>query len=265
MCLREAISPVIAVTIMTGIMLTIVAVALYYSTSLIDLNRQMMEYQYAKDNLAYAATALEQVAFGTGGSRYIRFSLISTRINFEYSQYNLSITITNGTKAYQVASFKPGRVVVCGGNLVTTARRLIVPESGDFNTEVGKLIVTPGEPIVLVYEDFRGAACAYLETYRVRAFYNGAINVTEGGVTKRYNFYTVHVIRLKLGQLGGSGTIPVIFRNTNSTLLEYRFQGPNVTVTVSYGGNTGTLTLAGPPADGSVVVVKIAEVTVSTS
>ncbi|QOJ79469.1 hypothetical protein IG193_03135 [Infirmifilum lucidum] len=265
MYLRKAISPVIAVTIMTGIMLTIVAVALYYSTSLIDLNRQMMEYQYAKDNLAYAATALEQVALGTGGSRYIRFSLISTRINFEYSRDNLSITITDNKTTYQITPFRPGRIVVCGGNLVTTTRQLIVPESGDFNGEVGKLIVAPGEPIVLVYEDFRGAACAYLETYRVRAFYNGAINVTEGGAVKRYNFYTVHVIRLKLGQLGGSGTIPVIFRNTNSTLLEYRLQGPSVTVNVVYDGYSQSSTLRGPQADGSVVVVKIAEVTVTTS
>jgi len=263
MHLRRGISPVIAATIMTGIMLTIVAVALYYSTSLIDLNRQMMEYQYAKDNLAYAATALEQVALGTGGSRYIRFSLTSTRINFERYDSSVTITITDG-RATNTTSIQSGRISVCGGSLVTTTSQLIVPESGDFAAEVSKLIVAPGEPIVLVYEDFQGAACAHLETYRVRAFYNGAINVTENNAVKRYNFYTVHVISLRFGQLGGSGTIPVVLRNTNSSLREYRFSSPSVTITVSFGQRSESRLLTGPPADGSVVVVKVAEVTVST-
>ena len=79
--MRRGISPVIATVILTSIMLTIVAVALYYSTSLIDLNRQTMEYEYAKEQLTYVATALDQIAFGTGGSRYVRFSLTSTGIS----------------------------------------------------------------------------------------------------------------------------------------------------------------------------------------
>jgi len=263
---KRGVSPVIAAVIMTSVMLTIVAIAIYYSTSLIDMNRQTMEYENAKGLLTYAATALEQVAFGTGGSRYIRFSLASTRINFEYRVETLRIKV-NGVEIVE-ATQNPGRIVVCGGNLVTTVPRLLYPENstpGALEYALEKLVVGPGESIVVVYENFTGAACAFLETYRVRVIYNGNISVVESGVKRNYNFYTIHVLKITFGYVGGSGVIPVVFRNIQETVVERKTTG-TVMLTVELDSRQHNVQLPGRlDADGSVVIVKVTQVQVSTA
>lgn len=263
---KEGISTVIATVIITGIMLTVVTVALYYSTSLIDMNKQIMEYENVKGLLTYAATALEQVAFGTGGSRYVRFGLTSTRINFETRPETLRVKINN--VEVSEASFKPGRIVACGGALVTTVPRLLYPENSTYGAleyALEKLIVGPGESTVVVYENFTKGACAFMETYRVRVIYNGNITVKEEGVNKNYNFYTVHILKLGFKAVGGSGTIPVVFRNVKETVIERRTSS-QVSLRVELGPKYCTVSLPGKGnADGSIVIIKITEIEVSTA
>jgi len=259
----RGISPVIATVVLTGILMVTISIAVYYSTSLIDMNRQMMEYEYAKEQLTYAATALEQVAFGVGGARYIRFSLTSTGLNFERHPDTLEISIAGGGSQPVTLTLRPARVAVCGGPLVSTVPRLLYPEGGSLD-ELSKLIVRADEPLVLVHESHSGRACAYLEMYRVRTVYSG---VTYVGVEEKvpYNYYAVHIINATFGRLGGSGTVPLVFRNLNVTVYQYSFSSPSVTITARLGGYQSSLTLTGlPSAQGSVVVVKISQVEVST-
>lgn len=281
------ISPVIATVILTGIMLTIISVAIYYSTSLIDLNRQTMEYQNAKDLLTYAATVLEQVAFGTGGSRYVRFSLTSTGVNFENQSMFLRIQIAPlggmGGSSPPI-SIPLERISIRGGPLVTTVARLLYPETGSLDTELSKLVVGAGEPLVIVYENFSGASFSYLEPRRARIVYNGAFNVTEksmgvdcdgdGQVTTllkcKVNYFMIQVVQLVPGQVGGSGTIPVVFRNVGGEVYNYTFNSANVQVTASLVDvnnrvlSSQTLKTSAPPANFCVVVVKISKIQVST-
>jgi len=263
---RKGISPVVATVILTSILLTTISVVIYYSTSLIDVNRQMMEYEYAKEQLTYAATALEQVAFGTGGARYVRFSLTSTGLNFQRHPDVLEVEISSGGAQTVRLALRPARVAVCGGPLVTTVPRLLYPEGGSLD-ELGRLVVGAGEPLALVHENFTGRACAFLEMYRVRAFYSGVTYVYTDSGSERvpYNFYVVHLINATFGCLGGSGTIPLVFRNLNVTVYEYSFGSPSVTVYASMGGSQSSLTLTGSPdAQGAIVVVKVSQVEVST-
>ena len=266
MARRRGISPVVAAVIMTAIMLTTISVAIFYSTSLIDMNRQMMEYEYAKEQLTYAATALEQVAFGAGGARYVRFSLTSTRLDVVYSTDEFAVYV-NGREVFmgRLASLR-----VCGGQLVTTFPRLLYPEQGELSEELEKLVVNASEPIVIVYEEFRGGACAYVRP-RVRVFYNAQLTVTEGGEKKCYNFFTLHVLNMTRGRVGGSGSIPVIFRNINLNTTEHRFPGvPSITVRVEVGEEEYSLSVESPaacgskPVDGAILVVVRADVEVST-
>ncbi|MCS7104305.1 MAG: hypothetical protein NZ954_01910 [Thermofilaceae archaeon] len=280
------ISPVIATVILTGILLTTITVAVYFSTSLIDANRQMMEYEAAKDQLTYAATVLEQVAFGTGGSRYIRFSLTSTGINFmNYGSY-LDFRVCNvGGVCSQLRSPIPLQgIAVKGGPLVTTVSRLLYPETGDLSVEQRKLLVEPGVPLVIVYENFSRGAYAYLIAQRGRMIYNGAFNVTERAANVdcdwdgqlsnlprcKFNFYTLQIVRLEFGRLGGSGTVPVVFRNVGVDTYNYTFSGSRLTVTAMVRDQANrilqqqSVTIDGPPANGCVVIIKIARINVST-
>jgi flagellin-like protein len=263
LAMRRGISPVIATVILTSIMLTIVAVALYYSTSLIDLNRQTMEYEYAKAQLTYVATALDQIAFGTGGSRYVRFSLTSTGISVLNTSKVVVKAWINGTWM-EVYRGDLVQIQVCGGPLVTTVPRLLFPETGDLQTELNKAMVTSGEPIAVVYENFTGRACAFLVP-RLRAFYSSQISIPVGSGVKKYNYIVLHIVQIKKGNLGGSGTIPLVFRNIQLNVTEYKSWDYCTGFQVS-GMKGGTPLLQCPPADGgSVLVVKIATILVSSS
>lgn len=295
---RSGISPVISTVILTGILLTVISVALFFSTSLIDMNRQTMEYEHAKDQIAYAATVIEQVAFGTGGSRYIRFSMTSTGINFENQSLFLVVEIqpvgSSGSQcnpapnacsaSCPLCRFSLIRLSVRGGPLVTTVPRLIYPETGSLSEELSKTVVKPGEPLVVVYENFSLGAYTYVEPRRVRLVYNGAFNVTEKAagidcdgdgqlsnlLNCRFNLFTIHVARLVPGQVGGSGTIPVIFRNRGIYVYDYSFTSANVIVTARIVDGLGRViatqqeSTRAPPAHGCIVVVKVSEVEVST-
>jgi len=137
---RRGVSPVVATVVLTGILLTTISVAIFYSTSLIDMNRQLMEYEYAKEQLTYAVTALEQVAFGAGGARYVRFSLTSTGLNFQRRPDVLEVEIYSGGAQPARLALRPARVAVCGGPLVTTVPGLLYPEGGSLD-ELGRLVV----------------------------------------------------------------------------------------------------------------------------
>lgn len=259
---RRAASPVVATVIVTSIMLTTVAVAVYFSTSLIDAHRQRMEYENAKELLTYAATALEQVALGTGGARYVRFSLTSTGLSFEQAPYSLRVLI----EGREQLSISLRRVSICAGPLVTTVDRVLYPEGGTLD-ELRELIVEAGEPIVLVYESFRGRACAYLEARRVRALYSGVSYVIEGGQQRLYNVYTIHLIEITFGKLGGAGTIPLVFRIEGVDVYEYRLDRPTVTISVLLDEDSPPYEreLRGSPgASGSIVVIKVSRVEAAT-
>ncbi|MEM2795403.1 MAG: hypothetical protein QXY49_06080, partial [Thermofilaceae archaeon] len=154
------------------------------------------------------------------------------------------------------------------GALVTTVPRLLYPENSTYGAlehALEKLIVGPGESTVIVYENFTKGACAFMETYRVRVIYNGNITVKEEGVNRNYNFYTVHVLKLGFKTVGGSGTIPVVFRNIRETVIERRTSS-QVSLTVELGPKYCTTRLPGKEdADGSIVIVKITEIEVSTA
>ncbi|MEM1568624.1 MAG: hypothetical protein QXI84_09100 [Thermofilaceae archaeon] len=256
----RALSPVVATVILTSIMLTTVAVAVYFSTSLIDAHRQRMEYESAKELLSYAATAFEQVALGTGGARYVRFSLTSTSLSFEQTPYQLQLQIGGAGSL----TLPLRRVSVCAGPLVTTVDNVLYPEGGRLD-ELEKLLVGAGEPIVLVYESFSGRACAHLEARRVRVIYSGVTYVVEDGQQVLYNFYTIHLVNATFGRLGGAGTIPLVFRNKGVVVYEYKLGTPSIQVTASLDGISSTTTLSGASnARGSIVVVKVSQVEIAT-
>ncbi len=261
---RRGVSQVVSTVILAGILLTLIGVAIFYATSLIDANRQQMEYESTKDMFIYTATALEQVALGAGGSRYIRFSLSSTGINFVENAYGPLEVYVNGTRV--IYDRETSSIVAVGGSLVTTVFRVLRPEiTINPGLELKRLIVGPGEPMVVVYENFSGRAKVYLMPTRVRVNYMGVFDLLEGGVTKKYNYFAISYINLTIGPVGGAGHIPVIFRNRGIKTMEYKFSGTAINVTAVLNGHPESKVFAGDPtAQGTIVVVRIADVEVST-
>lgn len=262
--LRRALSPVVSTVILTGILLTVIGVTIFYATSLINANRQQMEFEASKNLLTYTATALEQVALGTGGSRYVRFSLSTTGIDFIKNAFGELNVSANGAEILR--DRETSAVIVKGGPLVTNVFRMLRPEiEANPKAEVDKLIVGAGEPLVIVYENFSGGAVAVLRATRVRVNYLGVFDVLEAGTTKRYNYFAVSYINFTFGELGGSGNIPVVLRNKGVVTREYRFNSNVIHVEASLDGVSEAKDFVGDTtAQGSVVIVRIAQVEVST-
>ncbi|MCD6209066.1 MAG: hypothetical protein J7J67_02630 [Thermoproteales archaeon] len=260
----RGISQVLTTVILTGIFITVIGVAIFYSSSLINLNRQRMEFESSKDLLIYTATALEQVALGAGGSRYIRYSLSTAGINFVRNAFGEFKVKVNDIDI--LSDKETSAIVVRAGPLVTNVFRMLRPEV-EVNPEaqVNRLIVGAGEPLVIVYENFSGGAIAVLRATRIRVNYLGTFEVLEAGEKKKYNYFAVFYINITFGELGGAGKIPVILRNKGITTGEYKFDGTAIRVEASLDGISETKDYSGDAtADGSVLIVRIAQVEVST-
>ncbi|RLE60795.1 MAG: hypothetical protein DRJ35_02300 [Thermoprotei archaeon] len=261
---RLGFSPIVSTVILTGILLTIIGVAIFYASSLIDANRQQMEFESSKDLLIYTATALEQVALGTGGSRYVRFSLSTTGIDFinnAFGELNVSV---NDVEIFH--DEETSAIIIEGGPLVTNTFRMLRPEiKVNPEAEINKLIIGAGEPLIIVYENFSGGAIAVLRATRIRVNYLGVFDVLEAGIPKKYNYFAIYYINITFGSLGGSGNIPVILRNKGITTREYKFNSNVIHVEANLDGIDETKDYIGDiTAQGSVIIVRIAQVEVST-
>lgn len=261
---RRGFSPIVSTVILTGILLTVIGVAIFYASSLIDANRQQMEFESSKDLLIYTATALEQVALGTGGSRYVRFSLSTTGIDFISNAFGELDVNVNGVEIFR--DEETSAIIIEGGPLVTNAFRMLRPEiEVNPETEVNKLIVGAGEPLVIVYENFSSGAIAVLRATRIKVNYLGVFEVLEAGVPKKYNYFAISYINITFGELGGAGNIPVVLRNKGIITREYKFNGNVIHVEANLDGVSETKDYIGDvTAQGSVIIVRIAQVEVST-
>jgi len=262
--MRRGVSQVVTTVILTSILLTTIGVVVFYATSLIDAHRQSMEYEAGKNLMVYAAMALEQVALGTGGAREVRFALSTVGLNFVDSPLGKLEVYINGQK---VLEHRPPAVVLKGGPLVTTVFRMLRPEAEvNSEAELRRLIVEAGEPMVIVYESFSREALVTMIAPRVRVNYLGVFRVArEPGVFVPYNFFEVSYINVTFGRLGGSGHIPLVMRNVGVRVVEYSFQTESIEVRCVLDGQEETITLEGSSgAEGSVVVVRVADVIVST-
>ena len=263
---RKGLSVTVTTVILTGIMITILGIALFLSNTVVEYHTQATEYQNSKNLMTYLADALEQVALGTGGARYVRFSLRTARLDFvrDILEGDLEVKINNDV----VFRESPDALVLRGGNLLTAPPLNVLYPEGvtDPEPELEKYIVETGEPVTLVYEEFWEGPATILVCRRVRVNYLGVYNILESGSLKQYNVFEVVFINLTIGRTGGAGIIPVVVRSKNITLINYYLDDNSFTLSVYVAGQlkdqkvfTGEQTAAG-----TVVVIRISHVEIGT-
>ena len=263
---RKGLSVTVTTVILTGIMITILGIALFLSNTVVEYHTQATEYQNSKNLMTYLADALEQVALGTGGARYVRFSLRTARLDFvrDILEGDLEVKINNDV----VFRESPDALVLRGGNLLTAPPLNVLYPEGvtDPEPELEKYIVETGEPVTLVYEEFWEGPATILVCRRVRVNYLGVYNILESGSLKQYNVFEVVFINLTIGRTGGAGIIPVVVRSKNVTLINYYLDDNSFTLSVYVAGQlkdqkvfTGEQTAAG-----TVVVIRISHVEIGT-
>ena len=96
--------------------------------------------------------------------------------------------------------------------------------------------------------------------------YLGVYSLLKGGETYNYSTFELSYIMLIVNKTGGTGNLPIVFRNVNVTTNTYIFDSSSITINVMVSGNiVETRTLTGESdVDGSLVIVRISYVYVNT-
>jgi len=257
----------ITTVILIGVMTIAVSIAIFYSNSLIEFQSELTEFENAKNLLIYSADALEQVSLGSGGSKYVRFNLRTARLNLLRNFYKNISVFVNGIR---VISDIPDAIEIIGGSLVSVGGfRLLSPSINnptEINEEYNKIIVSAGDPLVIVYENQSNGARVVLLCKRVRVNYLGVYSLLKGGKTYNYSTFELSYIMLIINKTGGTGNLPIVFRNVNVTTNTYIFDSISIIINVIVGGNVvETRTLTGESnVNGSLVIVRISYVYVDT-
>ncbi|RLE64092.1 MAG: hypothetical protein DRJ38_06130 [Thermoprotei archaeon] len=263
---KKGLSVTVTTVILTGIMITILGIALFLSNTVVEYHTQATEYQNSKNLMTYLADAIEQVALGSGGARYVRFSLRTARLDFtrDILEGDLEVRINNNVALRE----NPDALVLRGGNLLTAPPLNVLYPEGVTNPaqELEKYIVEIGEPVTLVYEEFWEGPATILVCRRVRVNYLGVYNVLKNGNLRQYNVFEVVFINLTIGRTGGAGTIPVVVRSKNITLINYYLDENSFTLSVYVAGQLkDQKTLSGEQtAAGTIVVVRISHIEIGT-
>ncbi|MCD6508867.1 MAG: hypothetical protein J7L11_00530 [Thermoprotei archaeon] len=260
----RGVSQVLTTVILSSVMISILYISLFISDNVIEYHAQATEYENAKELLTYMADAMEQVALGTGGVKYVRFNLRTTRLEFLKDYCEEVLVKLNGS---EVIRDSPDAIVIRGGDkLSAPSLRVLYPE-GVVNDagEIARYVVNAGEPITLVYETFDKRATTVLVCRRVRMNYLGIYELLVNGELRRYAVFELSYINLTIGTVGGSSTIPVVIRNTGTTVNETHLEGRHFTLEVFVGQERRFLhEYSYEDVDGILVLIKIAHLEVDT-
>ena len=262
----KGFSQIISTVIITSILLTTISLAIFYASTVISASQQQMEYASAKDTAVYLADAIEQVAFGTGNARMIKISLSTVKVIFlNHSIGQFTVRIGSDT----IINDNISAIIFQGGEYVTTSFMLLRPSvsnPNDAQSELTKLIVSSSESLVIVYENFTRGAKTFVYSPRVRVAYLGVIpRKLDNNTYRFYNFFEVTFIRIYFKNIGGSGTINIVARNMGLNTTEIVLPSNSAQIECVFNGATQTMTMSGySNADGSIILVRIANIMIST-
>lgn len=263
---NKGFSVTLTTVILTGVLLTVLGVSLFISNTVIEYHIQATEYENAQNLITYLADAVEQVALGTGGARYVRFSLRRCRLDFIRNYFENDIIVKLDGQV--IIQDNPDGLVLRGGNMLTAPPFNVLYPEGVTNPqeEFERYIVYAGEPLTLVYETYQEAPTTLLMCRRIRVNYLGIYSVLENSTLKHYNVFEIVYINLTIGRTGGVGTVPVIARNKGVNLTNYYLDANSFTLSYWIGSELKQqVTMQGDvSADGTMVVVRIANLEIGT-
>jgi hypothetical protein len=247
---RRGISHVITTIIISGVLLTILVVASYASTVILESQIASTEFEQAKSNMMMLDDVIQDVALRLGSGGYVQFNQRSGGIGIYEKTETVTILAPDLTPIFNKST----------SMITLTYRTNRVPTSELSLRGTSSLIVNMTQTIGYLRVETGQGAQVSLDYNRTRVVPTGALEV--GGAT--YNFIEITLIELVRGRTGGSDTVSVKVRNTavnTSTSPTFNNTG---SLTVKFGSRTGSWTLP-PGAPQTVVIVSEVVIEVSIS
>lgn len=252
----------IETVILTAVMVTTMIAALYTAYNMVEAQVQTVDLNNAKNLVKYLADAIEQLAVGSGGARYVRFPAVKGIPEYSTDVGVIRVYVYNGSWV-EVCSDEYDVFMYRGGELAAFAEEVVRPEVKPDVKE--KLIVGLNDPVVVVYTARLGRPYVIMEAARVRAGYLGTYTVGRAFEEKVYHVYLIEYVKLVVGNITGSGKITVIAENRGVRLDTYIVPSSTIMVRVEKDGDVAEVQLKPEnpsAAPESYVIVRVVEIRV---
>ncbi|RLF00464.1 MAG: hypothetical protein DRJ57_00870 [Thermoprotei archaeon] len=250
--------------ILTSVMATAMVVALYTAYNMVEAQVQAVDFNNAKNLVKYLAEAIEQLAAGSGGARYVRFPVIKGAPEYRADAGVLRVYVYDGGSWVEVLNDTYDVFMYRGGELASTPDEVVRPE---LRPEVrDELVVGLADPVVVVYTTrVGGRPYVVLEAARVRAGYLGVYSVGRAFEEEKYHVYMLEYIRLVVGNITGTDSVVVVAENAGASVRQYLLQGAELSIRVERDGEAVTVTLTPDDigaASSSCLLLRVVEVRV---
>jgi hypothetical protein len=259
---RKGLSAVLSTIILAAAILTITVAALFVSTTALDQQLDMSEFEQAKNNVLTLVDIVEHVAVDEGSSGYIRMNLRTAHPTFEQNGARITVTVGGGN----VIDGYTGLMKIGGGGLVGIG--------GGIERLIGsdQLIVgSASDPLGYVYVVQDNGAWIKLDYARVRARYMGKFLYYEGGEKINRSIVRIAFINITFGtiRIFGTGTLDLVARNIRTVVDSFTVDGESVHVTVNVDGrfadfDVGPTVHTPPLATQTVIYIVRMDVEIST-
>ena len=250
--------------ILTSVMATAMVVALYTAYNMVEAQVQAVDFNNAKNLVKYLAEAIEQLAAGSGGARYVRFPLVKGAPEYRADAGVLRVYVYDGSGWVEVLNDTYDVFMYRGGELAAAPEEVVRPELAPEVRD--ELVVGLSDPVVVVYTArMGGRPYVVLDAARVRAGYLGVYSVGRAFEEERYHVYMLEYIRLAVGNITGTESAVVVAENAGASVRQLTLQGVELRLMVERDGQSTTVTLTpGDPgaASSSCLLIRVVEVRV---
>jgi len=250
--------------ILTSVMATAMVVALYTAYSMVEAQVQAVDFNNAKNLMKYLAEAIEQLAAGSGGARYVRIPLVKGAPEYRADAGELRVYVYDGSNWIEVLNDAYDVFMYRGGEFVTAPEEVVRPELAPEVRD--EPVVGLSDPVVVVYTTrIKGRPYIVLEAARVRAGYLGVYSVGRASDEEKYHVYMLEYVRLVVRNIAGTESAVVVAENAGATVNPLVLQGVKLRLRVERDGQSTEVTLTpGDPeaASKSCLLVRVVEVRV---
>lgn len=252
----RGVSPAISAVIISGTMLIILGVASFISMNLLELQLANTEFEQAKSNILLLDEVIHDVALRRGSGGYVQFNQRSGGVGIQVRGEALTILAGPPGGEEELYTVTPLLSIVYRGG----SRASGVEE----NLRGGSpLMVNMSNMLSHVYTEFDDGICIKLDYDRVRIIDLGEFILSEGDEEILHRFIEVSIIRLSMGQMGGTGTINLKVQNMGINTTTRTYPGGSLSIIVRKGIQEEALTITSG-ADETVVIITEANIRVST-
>jgi hypothetical protein len=257
MC-KRGVSNVITTIILTGILLTILVVATFVSTNILNAQMVSTEFEQAQSNMLLLDSTIQDVALRPGAGGYVQFNERQGGIGIATTTDSVTISCTDGTTTQTIPSSPFTSLLQLLYTGSSQASAAVDPSTG-YNSLKGS-----PDPTVTLTQGLGFLRLAQDNGAKIKLDYNRVRIVSTGLIDEQTNMVQITFIHLVKGVINAaSGTVNVMVQNIQTTPTTLTFDGGSIEITVENSSSPPQTLTVTSTAQNTVVVFSEIQIRVS--